>query len=67
MTEKHLIAVNGEGELIRRLPCEQLIGAKYLFVIGLQDGYRGNPNHREDFLIFVKGDHLYSCPLLVYY
>ena len=55
LTEKHL--------MVRKLPNETLFGSKFFFMCALQDGYKGVPNHREDYALFVKGDHLYSCNL----
>ena len=46
---------------------ESIFAAKYFFIISLNDGYQGVPNNRSDFAIYVKGDHLYSCPLGVYF
>lgn len=67
LTEKHLMAINAEGELVRKLPNETLFGSKFFFMCTLQDGYRGVPNNREDFALFVKGDHLYSSNLQVFF
>ncbi len=33
----------------------------------MSDGYKGIPNNRQDFLVYVKGDHLYTAKLEVYY
>jgi hypothetical protein len=65
LTEKHIIAINTEGELIKRLPNEPIFGAKYFFLSALADGYQGVPNSRSDYALYVKGDHLYSCALSV--
>ena len=45
---------------------EGLQGAKFVFIVALQDGYKGVPNNREDFLVYVKGDHLYACSASVF-
>lgn len=33
----------------------------------MDDGYKGVPNNREDFAIYVKGDYLYKATAQVYY
>lgn len=33
----------------------------------MADGFKGSPNNREDFLIFVKSDHLYTVKIDVFY
>jgi hypothetical protein len=38
---------------------ESLQGIKFIFMVGLEDGYKGSPNYREDLLVYAKGDHLY--------
>lgn len=32
LTEKHLMAINSEGELVRKLPNETLFGSKFFFM-----------------------------------
>ncbi len=66
LTEKCLLAVNEAGELIATMVIEGLQGAKFVFMVALQDGYRGVPNNREDLLVYVKGDHLYSSRVSVF-
>ena len=33
----------------------------------MSDGYKGEPNNRDDFMIYVKSDYLYSATAKVYY
>lgn len=33
----------------------------------MNDGYQGVPNNREDFLLFVKADNLYTSKAKLYY
>jgi hypothetical protein len=33
----------------------------------MSDGYKGEPNNRQDFAVYVKNDYLYTASLKVYY
>lgn len=33
----------------------------------MEDGYKGVPNNREDFFMYVKADHLYTSKAKIYY
>lgn len=38
-----------------------------MFFAVLSDGYRGIPNKREDLVVYVKNDHLYTAKATFYY
>jgi hypothetical protein len=67
LSEHNILAINQEGELIKKLPNEGLFGCKYFFFVAMIDGYYGLPNNRNDFVIYVKGDHLYTAKAKVFY
>lgn len=35
LTDKHMMAINAEGELVRKLPNETLFGSKFFFMSAL--------------------------------
>lgn len=51
--------MNRGGELIKKMANEYLFGSKFIFLVPMSDGYKGVPNHRDDLMLYVKGDNLY--------
>ena len=38
-----------------------IVGLLLAFIIPMQDGYKGVPSNRDDFLVYIKGDYLYKA------
>lgn len=66
-TDRHLLVVNHEAEIISQQRIPELLEAKSLIILDMEDGYKGVPFERTDLLLYFTNEYMFCAEIFIKY